>query len=85
MLICRITEKNNLIYLDDKASIFKKNVIQNGWGLYKKLFHVETTNNNVNPGLQSICSIILVKEHIFQIMFQIQFDSLNGNIRHFVG
>jgi hypothetical protein len=65
VLICKITGKNNLIYLDDKASIFKKNVIQNGWGLCKKMFHVETTNNNVNAGLQSMCSIILVKEHIF--------------------
>ena len=59
------SRKKSLIYLDNKVSIVLKNVIQNGWGLYKKLLHVETRNNNVNAGLQSICSIIIVKEHIF--------------------
>ena len=48
-----------------------ENVIQNDWGYYKHLLFVKRKNNNVNLGLPSIFGIVLVKEHILQIVFRI--------------
>ena len=62
-----------------------KNAIQYVWGYCKNLLFVERTIDMVDPGLPNICSIILVMNIFFELVFRIYQYTSTSKIWDFIG